>query len=197
MEGTGLGLTLTKRLVEAMGGTITVDSSQHEGTSVAVELNAAERPRVANPVETDRLELPCIGGGPGTERALILYIEDNLSNLTLVERILAEQANVELVSAMQGRLGLDLASQHLRDLIILDLHLPDIPGEEVLRRLKADATVGEIPVVMLSADASSRQVARLMSQGASDYFTKPLDLTRFLHVLATHLRPRVGDDGHA
>jgi CheY-like chemotaxis protein len=92
---------------------------------------------------------------------------------------------------MQGQLGLDLARQHRPDLIVLDLHLPDMTGEEVLRRLKADPSTREIPVVVLSADASNGQVDRLMREGADDYMTKPLDVTRFLGVLADKL----GDNG--
>ena len=84
----------------------------------------------------------------------MLYVEDNLSNLRLIERILGQRPGVRLLSAMQGRLGWDLARQHLPDLIVLDLHLPDVRGEDVLRWLGDDPRTRGIPVVVLSADAT-------------------------------------------
>ena len=92
----------------------------------------------------------------------MLYIEDNLSNLRLVEEILEHWPGITLLSAMQGTIGLDLAREHQPDLILLDLHLPDLSGDEVLRRLKSDPRTRSIPVVMLSADAQPRQVKRLL-----------------------------------
>ncbi len=84
----------------------------------------------------------------------ILYIEDNLANLQLIEGILAYRPSIDLVSSMQGSLGIELARQHQPDLILLDLHLPDLSGEEVFRRLKADEATGAIPIVIVSADAN-------------------------------------------
>ena len=118
-----------------------------------------------------------------TEGGRILYIEDNLSNLTLVEQMLADQPHIELLTAMQGSLGLDLARKHLPDLILLDLHLPDLPGHEVLARLRQDKLTRDIPVVVISADATVRQIQRLMAAGARNYLTKPLDITEFFRVI--------------
>jgi CheY-like chemotaxis protein len=118
---------------------------------------------------------------------VILYIEDNLSNLKLVERILERHTRVELIPAMQGTLGLELARKHHPDLIVLDLHLPDMPGTEVLKRLKADHTTREIPVVVLTADGSKGQSERVTQLGAAAYLTKPLDVPGFLEVIARNL----------
>jgi DNA-binding response OmpR family regulator len=123
----------------------------------------------------------------GTDRYRILYIEDNLSNLTLIEHILHRQPAIELIPAMQGTIGLELARQHHPDLIVLDLHLPDLSGEDVLRGLKAEAATSGIPVVVLSADAGRRRAAQLIELGAADYLTKPLDVARFLEVIAAQL----------
>jgi PAS domain S-box-containing protein len=183
IEGTGLGLTLSKRLVEAMGGSISVDSTSDQGTTFAVELEAADSPHAAGVAGADEVAVPKVGGRLGAAEHLILYIEDNLSNLALLERILDQHTTMEMVSAMQGQLGLDLARQHRPDLIVLDLHLPDMNGEDVLRRLKSEEATRAIPVVVLSADASTHQAGRLLSQGADEYLTKPLDVAHFVSVL--------------
>lgn len=116
------------------------------------------------------------------ERRRLLYIEDNHSNLTLVEWILEREADVELFTAMRGRRGIELAHEHQPDLIVLDLNLPDIAGETVLQCLQADVATRRIPVVVLSADAGARRITRLLRLGATDYLTKPLDIPTFLEV---------------
>jgi CheY-like chemotaxis protein len=120
----------------------------------------------------------------GTQPArLLLYIEDNIPNLKLIQRLLAHRPEVRLLPAMQGRLGMDLARQHRPDLILLDLHLPDVQGEEVLARLRDDEDTRHIPVVVISADATPGQAQRLLAAGARDYLTKPLNVQRLLRVL--------------
>ena len=109
----------------------------------------------------------------------LLYIEDNFSNVTLVDQMLGERPALELMTAMQGRVGLELARQHAPDLILLDLHLPDMPGWQVLAQLKADQSTRNIPVVVISADATSPQIKRLLSSGARAYLTKPIDVGIF------------------
>ena len=120
----------------------------------------------------------------------VLYVEDNLSNLELVQRILARRRGIKLLVAMQGRAGLDLANAHCPDLILLDLHLPDIPGDEVLRRLQEGPCTRQIPVVMVSADATPGQIERLLAAGARDYLTKPLDVKKSLALLDETLTER-------
>lgn len=110
----------------------------------------------------------------------VLYIEDNLSNLRLIEQVLARRPHATLLSALQGQLGLDLAREHRPDLILLDLHLPDLSGEEVLRQLLEEPRTRDIPVVILSADVTPGQVERLLAAGAQAYLTKPLDVRKLL-----------------
>jgi signal transduction histidine kinase/DNA-binding response OmpR family regulator len=190
VEGTGLGLALAKRLVEAMGGSIDVHSEPGQGTTFIVELAAVAAPDAGARTKAGAAARPVTGRELGHRARRILYIEDNLSNLTLVERILEQQPDVEVIPAMQGTLGLELAREHHPDLIVLDLHLPDVPGAEVLRRLKGEAETRDIPVVVLSADASKNQIQRVLEAGASYYLTKPLDVREFLDVLAANLLDR-------
>jgi PAS domain S-box-containing protein len=179
VEGTGLGLALCQRLMLAMGGDIGVDSTIGKGSAFWIELPATDSPLKALPNKHGAApEEACVGDG-----GKILYIEDNLSNLTLVEQMLAEQPHLQLLTAMQGGLGLDLARQHRPDLILLDLHLPDLRGHEVLERLRNDAITRDIPVVVISADATVRQINRLKAAGARNYLTKPLDISEFFRVI--------------
>ena len=113
----------------------------------------------------------------------VLYIEDNLSCLRLVEQVMQNRPDIKLLSATRGRLGVDLARQHHLDLILLDLNLPDIKGDEVLHHLQADSGTRDIPVVIISADATSWQIQNLMAAGAREYLTKRFDLQQLLQVV--------------
>ncbi len=185
VEGTGLGLALSKRLVEAMGGAIGAESKVGQGSTFWVELSPLEDPLRSLPTHSN-LEALKVGttGGAGT----VVYIEDNLSNLRLMEHIVSNRPEVKLIAAMQGQLGLELIQEHQPDLILLDLHLPDFHGDEVLRRLHDDPRTRSIPVVMVSADATPGQIERLLAAGASDYLTKPLDVRKLLEVLDRNLK---------
>jgi PAS domain S-box-containing protein len=185
VEGTGLGLALSKGLVEAMGGVLTAESTVGKGSAFTLELPMTEPPVQRLDRETREAELAAKGDAPAAPHVgrSVVYVEDNLSNLHLVERILERRPDVRLVPALQGRLGLDLATQHQPDLVLLDLHLPDMSGEDVLRQLKGHPTTAGIPVVVMSADATAGRVSRLMEIGAVDYLTKPIDVTRFLAVI--------------
>ena len=178
VEGTGLGLALSKGLAEAMGGTMGAESRVGQGSAFWVELAKAgnPEPQVARAAAGE----PAVAREKGST---VLYIEDNLSNLRLIEHLLSRRPGVRLLSAIQGRLGLDLAREHRPGLILLDLHLPDVPGEEVLRRLKEDPRTQQIPVVVISAEASPGHVQRLLAAGASGYLTKPIDVRELLRLL--------------
>ena len=185
IEGTGLGLVLSQRLVEAMGGTLNVDSQPGNGSTFWFELQSCAggtagvrlQPRPAEPT----------AGRPSRR---ILYIEDNLANVMLVERLLEHRANVELIVAMQGQLGLDLAVEHRPDLVLVDINLPDLSGHTILRRLRADRRMTGTPLVVVSADATPGQIAVCRAAGADGYLTKPFDIPAFFAVLDEHL-----DDG--
>jgi CheY-like chemotaxis protein len=124
--------------------------------------------------------------------ANVLYVEDNLANIKLVERILRQRPGIRLIPVMQGSIALDLAKRHRPELVLLDLHLPDISGHDVLRALRDDPDTMNTPVVVVSADATPGQVQRLLNSGAIDYLTKPLHVDRFLKLLDELLPAHVG-----
>ena len=177
VEGTGLGLALSQRLVEAMGGTLALEESSGEGSTFALDLRLAR-----DPVERLEKRTPAPAGAGARIRTpvTLLYVEDNLANLSLVETILSERPGWKTIPALQGRMGAELAREHAPDLVLLDLHLPDVQGDEVLRRLRSDERTAGIPVVMISADATPRTIDRLIARGADAYLTKPLDVDEFL-----------------
>ena len=185
IEGTGLGLALAQRLAEAMQGGIGVTSDAGIGSDFWVELPLAETPE-AEAVPTHAVHAE---EGSIAQTKTVLYIEDNVSNYRLIERLLSRWPAVRLISAMQGTLGLDLVRQHRPDLILLDLHLPDISGDAVLRRLQTDPLTREIPVILISADATSGQIERLLGAGAQVYLTKPIDVRQFLSTVGDFLGP--------
>lgn len=183
VEGTGLGLTLTKRLIDAMNGRIGLDSEEGAGSCFWFELTEASRERIreGDLADTTFLEKPEADGRPVT----VLYIEDNLENVRLIEEVLALRPHVQLVTAMQASVGLQLALDRQPELIFLDLHLPDENGDQVLKKLKANSRTRHIPVIMLTADAMRRQEKRLLAAGAREYVTKPIEVQRILNLLDT------------
>jgi PAS domain S-box-containing protein len=182
IEGTGLGLALTRPLVEAMGGTISVATESGRGSTFSVELASADDAANANGDRFPSFDEIAQTADTANART-VLYVEDNLSNLKLMERVLARRPGITLVSAMQGSLGVTLARDHRPDLILLDLNLPDMQGEEVLARLHADPATAEVPIVVITADATSGQRSRLVDAGASDFITKPFDVDRLLKIV--------------
>ena len=182
IEGTGLGLVLSQRLLTEMGGALSVQSTLGRGSTFTVELPQASAPaaQLANLPEGTR---PVDASQEVGLRYSVLCIEDNPSNLRLIEAIFEMRPDITLLSAVQGSVGLDLARQHEPDLILLDLNLPDLNGQEVLIRLQQSAVTRDIPVVITSADATTNQIQRLIAAGARTYLTKPLDVARFLHTL--------------
>ncbi len=186
VEGTGLGLAVSKKLIEAMNGTIGVESEPGIGSTFWIEVPQAEG-------QIDRHERKGGFNKPETESVVngtLLYIEDNVSNIQLVEQILEmHRPQVRLITEMYGKRTVRLATDYKPDVILLDLDLPDIHGSEVLKLLLADNETKSIPVVVLSADAKNDQIEKLLKAGAKNYLTKPLDVLEFLKVVDMIIKP--------
>src|SRR6266498_3173972 len=179
VEGTGLGLVLAKRLIELMHGRIGVESMLGRGSTFWIELPAAES-QVEHLQRTGGTkELPVLV----TQARKILYVEDNVANYELIQQVLIDYTQIELLWAADHKTGIELARQNRPNLILLDLHLGEGDGAEALRQLKQDEQTAEIPVVVVSADATSGQDERLKSIGAHAFLTKPLDVRQFVHLV--------------
>ncbi|GAA0745098.1 ATP-binding protein [Ideonella azotifigens] len=191
IEGAGIGLALTRQLVQLMQGQLSLDSEAGVGTRACLTLPwrpaAASGPE-AEPgrVEDAVAEQPASAHQPA---GVVLYIEDNPVNGQLVEQMLARWPQVRLVQAEDGASGLAMARTLQPDLVLLDMHLPDMDGLALLHTLRSSAETCQLPVVALSASAMPDEVAAALAGGATDYWTKPLDFLRFTADVLRLLRP--------
>ncbi|KPY21549.1 Sensory box histidine kinase/response regulator [Pseudomonas syringae pv. philadelphi] len=188
VEGTGLGLALSKSMLEMMKGTLSVQTTQNEGCrfTLALPFVAVHAPTVATPRPADAVPITRPAARPAY-RGKLLCIEDNLSSMALIETLLQRRPGIQLLSSMQGQLGLDLARQHAPQLILLDLNLPDIKGLEVLQRLRRLPATANTPVLMITADASVNAQRELKEAGATAILIKPIQVPVFLALLDQYL----------
>jgi CheY-like chemotaxis protein len=182
-EGTGLGLALSKGLAEAMGGRLGVISEVGQGSTFWLELVQTSRPEFDPAHDRTPAPLP----DRATVAGRVLYIEDNGANFQLMKHICQLRPLISLAGAKQGAVGLALARTFRPDLILLDLRLPDMSGNEVLRRLCEDERTSHIPIAVISAEAAPAEIHRLQKAGAAAYITKPLDIRRVLQLFDTVL----------
>lgn len=186
VEGTGLGLTVVKQLLDLMGGRVEVESELNAGSVIKVEL-----PRAADLHESileEASHLDPDSAKISKDKGAVLYVEDNSSNLGLVEQILTFSPDeIKLVHTAFGAKATALAVEHLPAVILLDLNLPDMHGKEVLKQLKADERTRSIPVIVVSADAMSSQINELIDLRAVGYLTKPLHVQQFLDEIHKYL----------
>jgi PAS domain S-box-containing protein len=181
-EGSGIGLVVTKRLVELMGGSIGVDSTIDVGSTFWIELALASAPHFAEH-EVALAESRRAVVAPETEVRSVLYVEDNPANLALVEQLVARRGDLCLLSAADGHRGIALARAHQPDVILMDINLPGISGLEAMRLLSADPTTAHIPVIAISANAMPRDIEKCLEAGFFDYLTKPIMVHPFLDTL--------------
>jgi signal transduction histidine kinase/ActR/RegA family two-component response regulator len=178
-EGTGIGLVVCKRLVELMEGAIGVGSVVGEGSVFWFELKAAAEPRYAHADEwrePSRSEM----GGP---KRTLLYVEDNPANLMLVEDLVARRTDIHLISATDGKQGVQMALAVLPDVILMDINLPGISGVDALRILSEDISTAHIPIIALSANAMPRDIEKGLKAGFFRYLTKPVKINEFMNTI--------------
>ncbi|RLA09908.1 MAG: hypothetical protein DRQ60_01685 [Gammaproteobacteria bacterium] len=193
--GTGIGLALSRSLMDILGGRLGVDSKLGSGSTFWIELpryvplphealdDATERTMDTAPVDKEETEYS----------TTIIYIEDNLTNLQLVKDILNLRPSTRMLEALRGDQGYDLVVAQQPDLVLLDLHLPGLNGDEVLARLKTNPETRNIPVIITSADASKGQVERLTAAGAHSYVTKPFTIDQLLQTIKVALNEPLED----
>ena len=199
VEGTGLGLVVSRRLVEAMGGTMGVESEPGEGSTFWIDLHLVRDPgsaRAGAAPEPSVAPLRQPSNEPRNATTSLLYIEDTKSNFQLVEMLMARQRpDWKLLSARDGETGLEEARRCRPNVLLLDLQLPGISGDEVLAKVRGEPALREMPVIVLTADATALTRERLLRVGADDYVVKPLnalDLLTKIDALLTSSEDRRG-----
>lgn len=178
VEGTGIGLTITKRLIELMNGTISVQSTIGEGSRFSIEIPEgkqvalAQENRVINPVLKESKEI-------GEQEWTLLYVEDNPANLMLVEQILQSRSDIKLLSAPQALMGIELARAHKPDLILMDINMPGMDGITAMKKLQNYEETNNIPILAVSANAMESDIKKGLDAGFKGYITKPFDIPKF------------------
>ncbi|MGA2052248.1 MAG: PAS domain S-box protein [Opitutales bacterium] len=182
VAGTGIGLVVTKQLAELMDGVIGVESTVGTGSVFWIELLAVAAPKlIVDEIEAapDHLPRPLTGARPRT----VLYIEDNPANMMLVEQLLEQRADIKLLTAVNGTLGIELARAALPEVILMDINLPGISGIDALKILLQDPMTAHIPVVAISANAMVRDIELGLQAGFFRYITKPIKVKEFTETL--------------
>ncbi len=185
IEGSGLGLAVSKKLTEAMGGEIGIDSIEGAGSTFWIVFQEAQ---VQEKVKTDRKQTEVVSYRENQMYGLILYVEDNESNIELIVEVLGDQRpGIDLHIDKLGTDAISLAKELKPNLILLDLNLPTIQGDEILLQIMSDEDIKHIPVVIISADAMPKQIDKLLKLGARHYLTKPLDLNFFIDIVDAYI----------
>ena len=182
-EGTGIGLVVTKQLVELMGGVIGVESDVGVGSVFWVEFAASEPPELMLDNIDDQSMTRSRTLPEGVAQPTLLYVEDNPANLALVEELMARRGDLRLLTAINGTLGLELARAYLPDVILMDINLPGISGYDALKTLLDDPLTRNIPVLALSANAVPRDIEKGLEAGFFRYLTKPIRVREFMEAL--------------
>ncbi len=195
-EGTGIGLVVTKRLIELMGGSIGVESTVGVGSVFWVELSLTSAPQsLAQETEPTASVKPHVRDGMPVRT--LLYVEDNPANLELVEQLIARRPDLRLLSAADGNLGIEFARAYQPDVILMDINLPGISGIEAMKLLRADPSTAHIPIMALSANAVPRDIAKGLEAGFFNYLTKPIRVHEFMEALDAAMKIAQAGSGRA
>lgn len=189
IEGTGIGLVITKNITELMGGRIGVESEAKKGSSFWIELPRGVAQQKKPPANTG--QDADVVQEVGSENHTVLYVEDNPANLRLVSQVLGQRGDIHFLSAHEPMLGLDLASKRVPDIILLDINLPGMDGFGVLEQLRKREETKNIPVIAISANAMESDIKKASLAGFDDYLTKPIDLPNLVRTINAYL----GKDG--
>lgn len=187
VEGTGIGLVVTKRLIELMGGAIGVDSTVGVGSVFWIEFKLTIAPRFnIREAEHKVLEQPPVSDG--TPMRTLLCVEDNPANLQLIEQLLARRCDLRMLSAADGNIGIEFARAHQPDVILMDINLPGISGIDAMKILRADPLTAHIPIIAISANALPGDIEMCLAVGFFDYLTKPIMLDELVHTIDLALK---------
>jgi CheY-like chemotaxis protein len=190
IEGAGMGLAITRRLIELMGGSIGVESRPGEGSRFFFELPLGEKPAV----EGEETDPSLIIARTDETEVTLLHVEDNPANRALVARILERRPHVKILAADTAEKGIELARTRDPDLIVLDINLPGMDGFEALEKLHAYVDTRHIPIIALSANAMPSDVKRGLEAGFLQYLTKPIDVKEFLRTIDLFLSGGAAND---
>jgi signal transduction histidine kinase/ActR/RegA family two-component response regulator len=186
-EGTGIGLVVTKRLVELMGGAIGAESTVGAGSTFWIELSLTSAPLLAVR-EAERAALARSPVPRGTPPRTLLYVEDNPANLELVEQLIARRPDLRMLGAADGNLGIEFARAYQPEVILMDINLPGISGIEAMKILRADPSTAHIPIIALSANAVPHDIEKALEAGFFNYLTKPIKVGQFMDALDAALK---------
>jgi CheY-like chemotaxis protein len=189
-EGTGVGLVVTKQLVELMGGTVGVESTVGTGTTFWIELPSCSAPALESTGEIQNAGAARVDAAAPVSAPLrtLLYIEDNPANLALVEQLIARRKDLKFFMASDANTGIDLARTHRPEVILMDINLPGMSGYDALKLLRLDPATARIPVLAISANAIPRDIQKGLDAGFFGYLTKPIKLDEFAAALDGALR---------
>jgi CheY-like chemotaxis protein len=185
-EGTGIGLVVSKRLVELMQGVIGAESTVGVGSVFWIELIHDANPH-AEYIKAVSTSMPASRIATGPRTRLVLYIEDNPANLKLIEQLIGRYPNLRLLTAQNGKDGIDLARRCVPDVILMDINLPGISGIDAMKIIQLDPVIAHIPIVAVSANAIPRDIEKGLEAGFFRYLTKPIKVNEFMDTLAVAL----------
>jgi len=192
ISGTGIGMSISKSLVEGMAGNISFISTLGIGSEFYIDLPASQEKSIPSKIKRPPAPVKIEKKQPLKSRHLILYVEDNPFNMALMEDIIDSAGNLKLLMAKSAETGIEIAKKQTPDLILMDINLPDLNGYEALKILRGDSKTKKIPVIAISANATRRDINKGLAAGFDSYITKPFDINQLIREIRYAVGPDVG-----